>query len=64
MTATQITTKVSDGIYSTVVLSDGSVETVFFPDNGEQSRVVSRRGPLNLRAIHNEDVADDRNAIN
>ncbi|ROR94024.1 hypothetical protein EDD28_2448 [Salana multivorans] len=54
-----IVTRVQGGEYSTVVLSDGSVETCFFHDDGS-SRVVARDFPERVQDIASRHVRADR----
>ncbi len=51
-----ILTRRPSGEYSTVVLPDGSIETLFFPDDGSESVLVGRT--LSLGAIAKRHIAE------
>lgn len=53
-----IVTRIKDGEYSTIVLPNGIVETVFFADDGT-SRTVGRTVPESTRRIHERHIAAD-----
>lgn len=46
------------GEYSTIVLPDGTIETMWFGDNGDQ-RMVARTFPESTRLIASRHIAED-----
>ena len=56
-----IITRRPGGEYSTVTLSNGFVETLWFPDDGSPAVLVGRTRPEDVRRIHAQHIENYEN---